>query len=106
MSTARKCHPVTRVTHPYKGCDAVTGDMPSSIDDSPLGGIKMPNPIGAELLSGPERIAAVCEILAAGLVRLQARQSRGISLRRAENFLDCGVEESGHRLKPLRKVQQ
>ena len=156
MSTACRRHTVTRVTHPYRGCDAVTSDVPlptgsdlladqrghshcddhdychtpeqrekhqrgqlGRVDDGEIGpaleaqehrgrnvldGAKISNPISPNLLSGPERIAAVCEILATGLIRLRARKSSRISPGNAENFLDTRSDESGHapKAKPSR----
>ena len=69
----------------------------------PLGGSlqpslegQIPNAIDPERLSAKDRIAAVCAILAAGLSRLRARQSREFFAPSAENFLDLPAQQSGH----------
>jgi len=83
--------------------DSERGAVTSASGTAPS---QLPNPISPDLLSGPERIASICEILAAGLTRLHAKKSSRISPAKLENFLDIDSEESGHRPKPLRKVQQ
>jgi hypothetical protein len=54
----------------------------------------MPNP--AYNLSAPERLAEIAEILAAGLMRLRARQSSHLSPDCGESSLDCPGNQSGH----------
>ncbi len=54
------------------------------------------NPALAALLSPPERLAEIAEILAAGLMRLQARQSSPKSSDFGEKLLDCSGYQSGH----------
>lgn len=41
------------------------------------------------------RLAELCEILALGVMRLQARQSSGISALLGESSLDCAGRQSG-----------
>lgn len=43
-----------------------------------------------------ERITAICEILAAGLMRLHARKSNQTLAEQAESSLDCFPVQSGH----------
>jgi hypothetical protein len=43
-----------------------------------------------------ERLAALGEILAAGLMRLQARKSSGLSGQNGENSLHYDASQSGH----------
>jgi len=52
--------------------------------------------IRAEHLSADERLAEIAEILAAGLKRLRARKSSGISADGGENSLDVAGHQSGH----------
>jgi hypothetical protein len=47
-------------------------------------------------LNAAERLIKVAEILAAGLMRLRARQSSSISADRGESSLDCAAHRSGH----------
>jgi hypothetical protein len=54
------------------------------------------NPFDAGHMSAAERIAEIAGILAAGLMRLQARQSSQISPDRGESSLDCSDHQSGH----------
>jgi hypothetical protein len=54
------------------------------------------NPVTAALLSPPERLAEIAEILAAGLIRLRARQSSPLSPDYGESPLDCAGYQSGH----------
>ena len=46
--------------------------------------------------SSAERIAEIAEILAAGLMRLEARKSSSIFANTAESSLDFSATESGH----------
>jgi hypothetical protein len=43
-----------------------------------------------------ERLAEIAEILAAGLMRLKARKSSGLSTDAGESSLDCHAHQSGH----------
>jgi hypothetical protein len=43
-----------------------------------------------------ERLIEICEILAAGLMRLQARMSSGLSGQNGESSLHYGASQSGH----------
>ena len=43
-----------------------------------------------------ERLSELAEILAAGLMRLQARKSSGKSAGSGESSLDCPAHRSGH----------
>src|SRR5438093_13762061 len=54
------------------------------------------NPVAAVLLSPPERICEIAEILATGLMRLRARKSSQISPDGGESSLDCAGTQSGH----------
>ncbi len=54
------------------------------------------NPLSPDLMTADERLAEVAEILAAGVVRLKARQSSHISVLTGENSLDCVARQSGH----------
>jgi hypothetical protein len=55
----------------------------------------MPNSIKTDSLFGHERIAEISEILAQGLSRITARQSREISLSSGEFPLDISGVQSG-----------
>lgn len=53
------------------------------------------------ILDGPDvdtagRLTEVAEILAAGLMRLEARKSSGFSGRNGESSLHYGASQSGH----------
>ncbi|APH70600.1 hypothetical protein BSQ44_03765 [Aquibium oceanicum] len=56
----------------------------------------MPNPIHPGHMTPDERIGEVCRILARGLVRLKARQSRQVSGDRGESCLHFPPDRSGH----------
>jgi hypothetical protein len=47
-------------------------------------------------MTAPERLAEVAEILAAGLMRLRARQSTALCADCGESSLDCAAQQSGH----------
>ena len=57
---------------------------------------EMMNPLSPARMTTPERLEGVAEILAAGLIRLRARQSRELSGDRGESSLDFSPERSGH----------
>ena len=56
----------------------------------------MPNSLDPDLMSPPERLAEIAEILAAGVVRLRARQSTLLLSPPGESSLDCAGDQSGH----------
>jgi hypothetical protein len=47
-------------------------------------------------LSAAERLDEIAGILAAGLMRLRARQSSHLSRHDGESSLDCSATQSGH----------
>ena len=55
-----------------------------------------PNPIDPTTLTASERLGELAEILAAGLMRLQIRQSTALSHDCGESSLDCPAHQSGH----------
>ena len=56
----------------------------------------MPNSLHPDLMSSAERLAEIAEILAAGVVRLRARQSTPLLPDHGESSLDCAGDQSGH----------
>ena len=48
------------------------------------------------LMTAPERLDEVAEILAVGAMRLKARKSRALSAVVGESSLDCAAHQSGH----------
>jgi hypothetical protein len=56
----------------------------------------MSNGLHPHHMTGEERIAEICSILAAGLVRLQARKSTPLSAHHGESSLDSFADRSGH----------
>ncbi len=56
----------------------------------------MSNPLHPHHMTAEERLAEVAEILAAGLMRLRARQSSHLSADHGESSLDCVAHQSGH----------
>jgi len=54
------------------------------------------NALRPDLMSPFERLAEIAEILAAGVVRLRARQSSPLLLSPGESSLDCAGDQSGH----------
>jgi hypothetical protein len=58
--------------------------------------MQLPNPIPPSRMTAPERLAEIAEILAAGLMRLRARQSTHLSPDCGESSLDCPGNQSGH----------
>jgi hypothetical protein len=56
----------------------------------------MTNSINPKLLSADERLAEIADLLAAGLMRLRARQSSHLSRHCGESSLDCSAHQSGH----------
>ena len=55
-----------------------------------------PNSIDPGRMTAAERLAEIAEILAAGLMRLRARQSSPLSPDCGESSLDCPAHQSGH----------
>jgi hypothetical protein len=56
----------------------------------------IPNPIDAAHMTPAERLAEVCAILARGLVRLKARQSRQVSGEHGDSCLDFSPNQRRH----------
>ena len=54
------------------------------------------NPVKPAFLTAAERLDELAEILAAGLIRLRARQSTPLSGTSGESSLDCPAHQSGH----------
>lgn len=54
------------------------------------------NPFDAGHISAAERLTEIAEILAAGLMRLKARQSSALSPEYGESSLDYLGHQSGH----------
>lgn len=54
------------------------------------------NALAPDRMSAAERLAEIAEILAAGLMRLQTRQSSSLSPGSGESSLDCAAHQSGH----------
>ena len=55
-----------------------------------------PNPLSPDRMSAAERLAEIAEILAAGLMRLRARQSSHLSADHGESSLDFSPNQRGH----------
>ena len=67
--------------------------LEKSVEDWQLAGMRAapkPSP------ESTERIAEIAEILAAGVMRLRARQSSAMSADRGDSSLDCAGHQSGH----------
>ena len=56
----------------------------------------MTNAAKPEQLFASERLDAIAEILAAGLMHLRARQSTALSGDSGDSALDCPAHQSGH----------
>jgi hypothetical protein len=54
------------------------------------------NPLSPDHMSADERLAEICEMLACGLVRLEARQSSQLSGDRGESCLPISVDRCRH----------
>ena len=65
-----------------------------SCKPDPLGCFRL-NAVSADHLSADERLTELATILAAGLVRLRARQSSGLSADRENSFVDFTANQSG-----------
>lgn len=61
-----------------------------------------PNALSPDRMTPLERIAEVAEILAAGLMRLSARQSSRVCQKRRESLVDFSPLTSGVRRRKLR----
>lgn len=62
------------------------------------------NALSPDLLTAEERIAEIGQILAAGLMRLQARQSSQLSADRGDSSVDFLPDQSGHAAAPKRRT--
>lgn len=58
--------------------------------------MQMPNPILPARMTAAERLGEVCTILANGLIRLKARQSRQISGGAGDSCLDLLASQRPH----------
>jgi hypothetical protein len=56
----------------------------------------MHNALDPSLMTPAERIAEICSILAAGVVRLHARKSSHLSADSGESSLDSTADRRGH----------
>jgi hypothetical protein len=56
----------------------------------------MPNPLSPDRMTLAERLDEIAEVLAAGLMRLNARKSSDLSAERGESSLDCAAHQSSH----------
>jgi hypothetical protein len=59
------------------------------------------NALRPNRMSAAERLEEIAEIIAAGLMRLRARQSSQLSGDDGESSLDCLAIQSGHAKAPL-----
>lgn len=57
---------------------------------------RLPNPLPSDRMSAGERLDEIAEILAAGLMRLRARQSSHLSRHCGESSLDFTLHQRGH----------
>ena len=68
--------------------------------ETPISG---PNPLCPERMSAQARLAEIGRILAAGVIRLNAAQSSGLSAESGDSFVDFSPRKSGgHRVKRIR----
>lgn len=58
--------------------------------------LQIPNPLHPRQMSAEERIAEIGQLLARGLVRLQARNASPLSADRGDCFVDFPAPQSGH----------
>ena len=56
----------------------------------------MNNALDPNLMTPAERLAEIAEILARGLIRLRARQSRQVSDDHGDSYLDFSADQRGH----------
>jgi hypothetical protein len=61
-----------------------------------IGAMQIPNPIHPSHMTPDERMSEFCTILARGLVRLKARQSRELSDDQGESCLDFPANQRSH----------
>ena len=54
------------------------------------------NPLSVNRMSAAERLDEIADILAAGLIRLRARKSSGLSRDGGESSLDFSPDQRGH----------
>ena len=54
------------------------------------------NPLSPSLMTTPERIDAICQILALGLIRMREAKSTSLSADGGESSLHFGANQSGH----------
>ena len=66
----------------------------SPTSESPISG---PNPLFPERMSAQARLAEIGRILAAGVMRLNAAQSSGLSAENGDSFVDFSPRKSGGR---------
>lgn len=62
--------------------------------ETPISG---PNPLCPERMSAQARLAEIGRILAAGVMRLNAAQSSGLSAETGDSFVDFSPRKSGGR---------
>jgi hypothetical protein len=62
------------------------------------------NPLHPDQLTADERIAELGELLAAGVMRLQARKSSRLSADRGDSSVDFLPDQSGHADAPKRRT--
>ena len=71
----------------------------SHVPETPISG---PNPLCPDRMSADARLAEIGRILAAGVVRLNATKSSGLSAENGDSFVDFSPRKSGdRRVKPL-----
>jgi hypothetical protein len=56
----------------------------------------MSNALHPDSMSAAERLDEIAELLAAALMRLQARKSSPLSAASGESLLDCAAHQSSH----------
>ena len=54
------------------------------------------NALSPDRMTAAERLAEIGEILARGLIRLRARQSRQVSEDRRDSYLDLSADQRSH----------
>ena len=66
----------------------------SHVPETPVSG---PNPLCPDRMSAHARLAEIGRILAAGVVRLNANKSSGLSAQNGDSFVDFSPRKSGGR---------
>jgi hypothetical protein len=66
----------------------------SNLPETPISG---PNPLCPERMSADARLEEIGRILAAGVMRLNAAQSSGLSAETGDSFVDFSPRKSGGR---------